>query len=158
MKTIELSQGQQAIVDDADYESLSQWKWHARWSPAGRTYYAARNTWKDGKRTVVQMHRAVLGIGDPEIQVDHRNHHTTDNRRENLRIATRSQNQANRRKQKGSSLIHKGISWDKQNRKWRANIQVNGKRKYIGRFTNELDAAQAYRQAASKYFGEFANA
>ena len=97
------------------------------------------------------MHALITGF--PET--DHVNGNSLDNRRVNLREATRSQNNWNRGKQLGSSRF-KGITWDKRDKNWKAQIQVNYKRISIGRFTDEIEAAKAYDKAAMEHFGEFA--
>jgi hypothetical protein len=100
------------------------------------------------------MHRLIMNapIG---YDVDHINHNGLDNRRCNLRVCTRTQNQANSKPRKKSSK-YKGVSWSNSENKWRAFIRINGKGKTIGRFDSELDAAEAYNNEAKKCFGEFA--
>lgn len=93
--------------------------------------------------------------------VDHINHDTLDNRRQNLRVVTRRQNQANMRKcSKATSSKYKGVSWDKSRNKWMAALgpKVEGKtrRIHLGRFDREEDAALAYNKGASALFGVFA--
>ena len=155
-RLIPLTQGKFAIVDDEDFELLNRWKWFARKSE--KTFYATRNaTAKDcvGRRTI-RMHRVVLGLEPKDKRIsDHRNHNGLDNRRENLRIATRLQNQQNRKSQKGIS-IYKGVHWDNINKKWRSQIQQNYKRFHLGEFETEIEAAKSYDVAARKLFGEFA--
>lgn len=86
---------------------------------------------------------------------DHWSGDGLDNRRDNLRPCTNQLNQANRRKQKGSSRF-KGVCWVPRENRWVAQIQVNKKHHHLGYFTNEEEAAEAYRLAAMKHFGEFA--
>jgi hypothetical protein len=89
---------------------------------------------------------------------DHINHNGLDNRKANLRQATRAQNCWNKRKQKGShSSKYKGVSWLSREKKWQARIQANGRKIFIGSFKNEIDAAKAYDRAAKKYYKEFAS-
>ena len=87
-------------------------------------------------------------------EVDHRDHNTLDNRRENIRICTHAENMMNR--QKGSGSKPKGVSEFKRTEKLRARIKVKGKDIHLGYFDNEDDAALAYNVAALKYHGEFA--
>lgn len=101
------------------------------------------------------MHRAILGAKKGE-ESDHRNCNGLDNRRANLRLCTTSQNQMNRRKQDGCTSNFKGVFWDKERRKWLSRIHYKGKQIHLGRFYIEKDAAHAYNQAATKFFGEFA--
>jgi len=93
----------------------------------------------------------------PQNHIDHINHQTDDNRLENLREVTRFQNQWNGSIQTGTSSQYKGVCWYKNYNKWKAQINVNGKKKHLGYFINPIDAARAYDRAALKYFGEYAN-
>jgi hypothetical protein len=155
MKQIPLTQGKFALVDDNDYEELSQCNWCAAWNCHTRSFYAQRHSSSvNGKRTIILMHRVILGAKSGQ-ESDHRNHDTLDNRRENLRLCTHNENQHNQKPQMGSSSF-KGISWHKLTHKWRAQIQFNASRHHLGCFTDELDAARAYDTAARILFGEFA--
>jgi len=88
--------------------------------------------------------------------VDHINHNLLDNRRQNLRICTPSENKRNRVLAKNNSSGYKGVNWSKGANKWRTQISINGKQKHLGLFNNILLAAEAYDSAAQKYYGEFA--
>ena len=147
---IPLAGGFSVLVDLADYELVKGREWFA-WSAKGGRYYA--------KSKGVMMHRLLMNAGDGD-EVDHRKHHENpkviDNRRSNLRMATRRQNSYNAGK-KGKSSIFKGVYWDAATGKWRAAINPDGKRIYVGRrFQNEGHAALAYDLAAVKHFGDFA--
>jgi len=92
-----------------------------------------------------------------KLFIDHINCNALDNRRENLRVVTRAQNARNRSKtKKKSSSIYKGVHWKKSDKKWGATIAVNHNKKHLGYFRNEVEAAEAYDEAAKKYHGEFA--
>ncbi len=154
MKQIELTQGKVALVDDKDFEWLSQWKWHAiRLSYCGFT--AKRTCYFCGQQKQVFMHRIITNA-PTNMVVDHKNHNTLDNQRHNLRVCTKMQNQHNRKKQEGSSK-YKGVYWYNSTKKWCAAIKSNNKRTYLGYFDNEMEAAKAYDVAAKKLHGEFAN-
>jgi len=92
----------------------------------------------------------------PTKQIDHINRIRNDNRIENLRLSTNSENCANRHKKNGLSSKYKGVYWFKENKKWQSTIKINNKTKYLGCFHEESAAAQAYNEAAIKHFGEFA--
>jgi len=155
MKKIPLSQGKFAIVDDADFDWLNQWKWSAHKNR--NTFYAGRKIRVGLKRKLLLMHRLILGLdfGD-ERQGDHINMDGLDNRRKNLRIATNAQNRRNRGKQANNTSGYKGVTWRKQRKKWQAHIQVKGKVKHLGYFTDPVEASEAYDSASQKYHGKFA--
>jgi hypothetical protein len=138
-----LSQNKVALVDDADFDWLNQWKWYADRSE--ETFYAVRNVQlPGGKRTRIKMHRLVLGLehGDPR-QGDHINHDGLDNRRDNLRIVTHQQNQWNRRSPRGYNYDRSGAV--------RAHIRINGHLVHLGKFESPVAAHQAYLAAKSVY-------
>ena len=92
----------------------------------------------------------------PQNHIDHINHQTDNNRIENLRDVTQSQNQWNGSDRTGTSQ-YKGVSWAKHANKWVAHITINGKKKHLGLFIIEEDAAKAYDRAALQHFGIYAN-
>ncbi len=152
MKTLQLSQGQVALVDDEDFEALAKFKWHAGWYPSSKTYYAKRNVKLDGgRKTTALMHRELMGAAQGQ-EVDHINHNGLDNRRENVRLCIRTQNNGNMRKRTGCSSQYKGVVWCKNHELW----MVRVKRKLVGYFVAENEAAQAYNRVAREKFGEFA--
>ncbi len=154
MKTIQLTRGQVALVDDEDYEWLNQWKWYAMKHPYG--YYAGRNiTSGINQQKKLKMHRVILGLTDPKTTGDHISGFTLDNRRCNLRVATTSENLRNQVKQRTPSTSkYKGLTF--RSNKYDIRIVVNGKTIHLGSAKNELQGAKKYNEAAIKYFGEFA--
>lgn len=151
MKEIKLTQGQVALVDDEDFEYLNQFKWFA--AKNGNYTYARRNIRVNGKRTKIFMHQVIMNGKN----IDHANRNGCDNRRFNLRFSNKSENSMNCKKQDNKSSIFKGVCLDKKSLKWRSNIKINGKQKYLGNFNFEKDAALAYNKKAIEFFGEFAN-
>lgn len=155
MKKIGITKGLFVLVDDADYEWLAQWQWHA----AGPKQYAARRLGKaeNPAKPIVYMHNEIM---KPPIdrEVDHINGDNRDNRRCNMRFCTRSQNCANTRPIKGYKF--KGVAYLKGVRegglRFHARIKVNRQVIILGNYATEEDAARAYDVAAVKYFGEFA--
>lgn len=156
MKELPLTRGKVALVDDADFDWLNQWKWYASEAKPGR-FYAVRFIWlkERGAAKIVSMHRELLKVG-PSIKVDHKNGNGLDNQRHNIRAATDSQNSANQFKKSGCTSKYKGVTWDRARRKWAVAIKQNGIKIHLGRFDDEKVAALTYDEAASKLFGEFA--
>lgn len=149
MKEIPLSRGLVTIVDDDDYEWLTQWEWHA--TVAG---YAARNKPRPD-RGIILMHRAIMTPPD-DMVVDHINRNPLDNRRENLRVVTHRQNIINMGARKHNTSGFRGVGWDKEKRKWRVQIRNGTTNKFIGRFDTPEEAARAYDEAAKQLHGEVA--
>jgi len=147
-RLIALTQGQNAIVDAADFEWLDQWNWSAHWNPCTQSFYAMRMqfTW---------MHRVILGCG-PTERSDHKNHDTLDNRRENLRKCTHAINMRNKRLYRNNTSGYKGVSLTRCSGHWHAEICVNNKTITLGEYVSKKDAALAYDKAARRYFGAFA--
>lgn len=151
MKEIKLTQGYVALVDDEDYERLSQFSWHV--NKNGNTNYANRTTSrKFGRQRQIGMHMEVMnGKG-----IDHIDGNGLNNQKSNLRFCTSQQNQMNQKKIKNTSSIYKGVCWNKRINKWHCQIKINGKMQYLGSHINEVDAAMAYDNRAKELFGEFA--
>jgi len=147
MKEIELTQGQVAIVDDDDYEYLSQWKWFAQYDKRGKCFYARRST----NPGCVFMHRQIIKAAKG-VEVDHVNMNTLDNRKENLRIATRSQNCANRRFI--NSTGYRGVRAN--GNMYVASVSICNKKIVLGSFDSAEIAAIAYDKKAIELYGEFA--
>ena len=144
----------EVTVDVEDWINIKGYHW-GMWLTSYGCFHATTNIAHSGKRMQFSLHRFILS--NPENKdVDHKNHDTLDNRKENLRECSRSENNANSRLRTGSKSGFKGVSWDADRGKWRACISIKHKYKQIGRFENIITAARAYNAAAVKYFGEFA--
>ena len=157
-RRIRLAQPRYAIVDPEDYERLSKYEWEAR-RARNSPFYVARQARHSTERkfTLIFMHREIITVGDG-LFVDHINHKTFDNRKANLRPATQTQNNRNRRKFSGqSNSKYKGVYWKKHIKKWVAQIGVNKKVIHLGCFKKEKDAAKAYDEGARMYHKEFAS-
>lgn len=146
-KEIKLTKGQVAIVDDEDYELVSQCRWYAAWSVGGYTWYAKNS--HEGP-----MHRFILKPPDG-LLVDHKDRNGLNNRRSNLRVATTSQNAANSRLPRTNTSGYRGVHF--KYGRWQVQIRVLGRFiSGLGSYDNPQDAARAYDRAARLHFGEFA--
>lgn len=158
---IPLTKGQVAIVDDEDHERVSSLKWYAH--KAYSKWYALHSVYRRGTTCEhLTMQNFVTGEVPAGHYVDHINGDGLDNRKCNLRIANKSQNKANAKKQiwvsgKPTTSKYKGVYWNKRISKWNASIKVNYKKIFIGHYHDEIKAALAYNKAAIENFGEFAN-
>lgn len=156
MKEIVLTKGKTALVDDEDFESLSETSWYAH-TKIGYTSYAERGTGRNCSHKIHLMHRHILRITDPKIHIDHIDGNGLNNQKTNLRTCSRSQNLSNSRKRKSStSSLYKGVYWDKQMSKWRSRFSLDGKKYHIGLYDSEKEAALAYNCSASFACREFA--
>lgn len=148
-----------ALVDDGDYERLAAFEWHINNRDRANGGYAARTV--PGVGTKILMHHEVLAPIEG-MQIDHINGTGLDNRRANLRYATRTEQMRNRgayKRRKDCAPRHseyKGVMWEKGKNKWRVRIKVEGRQKHVGLFESEVDAARAYNEAARRFFGDFA--
>ena len=149
-----LGQGKWTLLDVKDYYRLRFLKWVVYGN--GTNLYAIRLRLTDPNKTsTVYMHREIMNP-PPDLVVDHRNCDGLDNRKQNLRFATHAQNTRNRRKKKNGSSQFLGVYFNKEKSTWDSQLMHNGKKIWVGRFDNEIDAAKAYDETARKYHGEFA--
>lgn len=148
MKKIELSKGFVALVDDEDFDKISQYKWHYHFKPNRNTNYARTYIGKiDDVYTKQYMHRMIMKPADGQA-VDHIDGNGLNNQRSNLRLATTAANARNAKKRSGSTSKYKGVSWYPNRNQWVGNITINYKRIHLGYFDTETDAAKAYNKKA----------
>lgn len=159
MKEINLTRGKVTFIDDEDYERINQFKWYA--SEMSKSFYALRNSHQiNYVRKSIYMHREILQLDDDNLLVDHINHNTLDNRKLNLRVCAKAENNRNRESHVGSHSKFKGVyhySRGKSDFHFLSIICHNYKDYYLGLFKTEIEAALAYNEKAKELFGEFAN-
>jgi hypothetical protein len=152
MSTVE---GMPYLIDKEDYARVKDLCWRVHNGKTKKTYYITVKVGRDS----VMLHRYLLGV-EKGVQVDHKNRRGFDNRKENLRTATRFENAKNRNKVtcilgKPVRSKYKGVARAKHDKKWRAYIWAEGKQQNLGLYENEIAAALAYDTASEKYHGEF---
>lgn len=145
MKRIKLSKGKFALVDNDDFDFLNQWKWYVSWNG-----YALRRECVNGETKYIRMHRQINSTPDGMV-TDHINRNKLDNRRSNLRTASKSTNGFNTELRSTNKSGHKGVYWEKWSARWRAEIKVNYKKKSLGRYKSMNDAIVARKRAEFKY-------
>ena len=150
-KSIPLSQGKSAFVDDEDYDRLSAYQWFL----SGTGYAVGFVPGGNGKFRLEYMHRFIMQAAEGQL-VDHINGDLLDNRQTNLRFATPRQNLQNKRLSSLSLTGLKGVGYHRDRRKYHARIQLQGIRYHLGFFDNPETAALAYDFAARRLFAEFA--
>lgn len=137
------------IIDLDMVDALSKYKWWHNGKKQGKDYVRA-----DINGNRVMIHRFIMNVVDDNLEVDHENRNALDNRKENLRIVTRSKNQQNKSKLKTNTSGVTGVSWHKVAGKWIVRINVkDGERGSMGYFDNIEDATIARLEAEIKYYG-----
>lgn len=154
MKEIHLNHGKVALVDDSDFDALSEFHWrHHRIDDED---YAFRDVYhpETQKSTVVAMHRHILNA-PAGMLVDHKDGNGLNNQRFNIRLATRSQNQQNCGPRRNNKSGYKGVCWVKRYKVWKAQIMTNGVNKHLGSFSTPEAAYDVYVKASEEMHGEF---
>jgi HNH endonuclease len=138
MAIIKTVSGMDILIDECDITKAKAYPWYHKHSR--NTFYAINKI--NGKET--RLHRFILGVTDPKIQVDHKDGNGLNNQRDNLRLCAPADNSKNRAGY-GRSKYH-GVHLKK--RSWVVQLQIKGKRKHVGSFKTEIEAAIAYNKAA----------
>jgi hypothetical protein len=154
MRQIEVGTGLYILVDDEDYEWVSKCSLYCQRHRSKVRPYVVAYVKKEGKPSYVGVHRLIINA-PKGVHVDHKNGNPLDNRKSNLRVCTNSQNSQNSKIRQDSKTGYKGVHKTKEGT-YRARITYNGKRTYLKRYKDPVDAAKSYDAAARLYFGEFA--
>lgn len=142
-----------ALVDDDDYEYLSQFDWQVAKHTQNCIYAKRGGT----EKREIKMHRQIMGVTDPKVFIDHIDHNGLNNQKSNLRICTAAQNSANKMAHKNSKSKYQGVTWDNRSQRWVVRIRIGGVCLYRKYIKDEIEAAKLYDEAAKIHHGEFAN-
>lgn len=153
MKYIELTQGKRTIVDDEDFEWLSQWKWHLSYYGYANRRQHLHSSRKHQKFNMIKMHRLIIDAPNG-LEVDHINGDKLDNRRANLRVVTHAQNMCNSRV--SSRTGYKGVSKCSNCNRYTAQVAKDHRHYYLGIYDTPEKAAIAYDKKAKELHGEYA--
>lgn len=159
-----LDKGLCAIVEVDDLALIAPYRWYAHNPPRSTKWYASTSWYLGGGRLnqvkkLVSMHALIMGHDvSTGMDIDHINGNGLDNRRRNLRSATRTQTNANRGKYRNNSTGYKGVYYypNRETPYW-AYITCDRKRKSLGYYATAEEAALAYNKAAKELFGEYAH-
>ena len=155
---IKLTQNQVTVVDDIDYEYLSQLKWFATKAGLGSSkFYAARWSRANGRRKLIYIHNLVaerMGL-DLSCDIDNIDRNSLNNLRNNLRSATKREQAQNRSKRNDNTSGIPGVNWNKRDKKWYVRVNINGKEKHLGCFSDKLEAEKIRIEASLEYYKEF---
>jgi hypothetical protein len=138
------------IIDAEDYNKIKYYHWSILCS---RKYFYVIT---DYAKKRIYLHRFIFNLKNSNEFIDHKNHNTLDNRKQNLRKCTQAENNRNLLKSSINTSGYKGVRWNEPCKKWAACVKFNRKVYYLGYFKYKKDAAIAYNNGAVKYFGEFA--
>lgn len=144
----------EVLIDVTDYLKFSKCAYYVN-----NYGYVVRTQKINGQKVAQLLHREIMNC-PKGMEVDHINGNRLDNRKENLRVCSRIENQRNKKLYKNNTTGAKGIYMHKnknRNKRWQAYIKVNNKKKSLGYFLTREEAAAAYDKAALLYFKEFAS-
>lgn len=155
---IEIAKGYTTLLSREDID-LARFRWGIHKGITGRLYIRRRRI-LNHKKQWQWLHRVVLErtLGrklERDENVDHINNDPLDNRRDNLRVASRSQNLANTLRSTNRYSKLKGARYNKRYKSWSSSIQIDGKLIYLGTFSTDKEAHEAYKKAHAKRYGEF---
>lgn len=140
--------GEKFYFDLEDYDKIKNYYWYRN----SEEYMCATD---EDKRSLL-MHRLIMGLDNEDMYiVDHIKHKNHDNRKSELRLATTSQNQMNKKVQYNSSTGVSGVTWEKGCKKYRVRIGINNKRITLGYFSDINDAIKCRKEAEDKYYGKY---
>lgn len=132
----------EAILDDEDFESYGQHRWCLM-----KNGYAVRAIKISKNKTATYyLHREIVGPYPSGMCVDHVNRNRLDNRRENLRIIPLAANTQNVGPHPNSSSKYRGVTWNKKSKNWQAQVSIDGKNHYLGRFDSEDEAGSVSKE------------
>lgn len=143
-----------AIISKVDFEKVNSYPntWYSYYEEKTESFYVVGTLTVEGKKKTIQMHRWIVNAPEKMV-VDHVNHNTLDNSRENLRVVSQRVNQQNRRgKQKNNKSGVRGVSWSKGMGKWRACIYKNKKQITVGHYDDISAAEIAIAKARSEHY------
>ena len=159
MKKIPLGKsGKFALIDDDDFEKVSEYKWILSTGGYAITRYSLGKRYPYGKLKMItiRMHRFIMNLSETDGFCDHADLDKLNNQKHNLRIASNGQNQKNKNVQKNNKTGLKGVGFHKASGRYRATIRYNCTTINLGYFKCKKEAAIAYNKAALLYHGEFA--
>lgn len=149
---VTLTKGMEAVIDAADADLVGQWNWRAQ-HKGGATFYAVREVGKRSERKTIHLHRLLMGFPDG-LEVDHIDCNGLNNRRSNLRAATRGQNARNVTIRGLNKTGFKGVG-KTRNGRFTAQIKFRGRAYHLGTFDTPQEAHNAYAEASKKLHGEY---
>ena len=135
------------IFDKEDYDKIKNYKWFLS---QGYPTTHEKKTYK-----MIRYHRFIMDCPLNKV-VDHINHNTLDNRKSNLRICEKAENNRNVKETSQNSSGVRGVSLNTQRNRWNARIIYNGKEYFLGAFKDKGEAIKARKEAEKRYYGEFA--